>query len=258
MTRPSDRTPWFDRARAAGIHAALSALLALCAAGLVFVVWYPYPYRELSGGRELFSLVVSVDVILGPLLTLVVFNRSKPSRSLRRDIAVIVLMQLAGLGYGIRTVALARPVHLVWEIDRMRVVHAVDVPSELLGKAPPGLKSLPLTGPTTVAIRPFHDANENMEMTLAALGGAHLGARPDMWQPYTDATARIRSSARPVDNLKRKFPQSAAGIDEALNREGLVAAQALWLPLVGRKEFWTVFLKRDSLQPVAYLPLDPN
>ena len=45
---------------------------------LVFAVWYPYPYREISGGRDLFLLVVAVDVVLGPLITFAVFNRAKP------------------------------------------------------------------------------------------------------------------------------------------------------------------------------------
>jgi hypothetical protein len=48
------------------------------AAALVFGVWYPYPYREISGGRELFLIVVTVDVIWGHCITLAVFNRTKP------------------------------------------------------------------------------------------------------------------------------------------------------------------------------------
>ena len=146
---------WAARLKAASIHAGLSLLVAAGAAALVFWVWYPYPYREISGGRELFTLVVAVDVVLGPLLTFSIFNRSKPRRELRRDLAVVVMLQLAGLAYGLHAVALARPVHLAWELDRMRVIHAVDVPQELLEHAPDGLKSLPWTGPTPVAVRPF-------------------------------------------------------------------------------------------------------
>ena len=66
---------WSDRLKASGIHLILSLIIAALAALLVFGIWYPYPYREISGGRELFLLVVSVVVILGPLITLAVFNR---------------------------------------------------------------------------------------------------------------------------------------------------------------------------------------
>lgn len=119
---------WKVRLRAAAIHLGISALVAAAAAWLVFAVWYPYPYREISGGRELFTLIVVVDVILGPLMTLIIFNRTKPRTELVRDLAVVALIQLAGLGYGLWSVYAARPVHMVFEFDRFRAVHAVDVP----------------------------------------------------------------------------------------------------------------------------------
>ncbi len=134
-------TFWRDRLRASGIHLGLSLVIALAAALLVFGIWYPYPYREISGGRELFLLVVTVDVILGPLITLAVFNRAKPWTELRRDLVIVVLIQLAALAYGLWTVSVARPVHMVFEIDRFRVVHGVDIPNELLERTPPGVQT---------------------------------------------------------------------------------------------------------------------
>ena len=80
---------WPDRVKASAIHLTLSLAIAALAGALVFGVWYPYPYREISGGRELFLILVIVDVILGPLMTLAVFNRVKPWPVLRRDLIVI-------------------------------------------------------------------------------------------------------------------------------------------------------------------------
>ena len=90
---------WQDRLKASSIHLGISLAIALLAALLVFGLWYPYPYREISGGRELFLILVAVDVILGPLMTLTIFNRSKPWPELRRDLAIVVLIQLAALVY---------------------------------------------------------------------------------------------------------------------------------------------------------------
>lgn len=172
---------WADRLKASAIHLALSLAIAALAGLLVFGIWYPYPFREISGGRELFLLVVTVDVILGPLITLAVFNRKKPWTELRRDLAIVALIQLAALGYGLWTVYVARPVHMVFEIDRFRVVHAIDVPVEMLGKTPPGVNAMPITGPTLLSLRPFRNSNESMEATMAALQGLSLSARPDLW-----------------------------------------------------------------------------
>jgi len=247
---------WKERLRAAGIHLGISLAIAALAALLVFGVWYPYPYREISGGRELFLLVVSVDVVLGPLLTLAIFNRAKPWPTLRRDLAVIGLLQLAGLSYGLWTVFVARPVHLVFEIDRFRVVHAVEVPDEMLPKAPPALRRLPLSGPTTLGLRPFADGNEKMNATLAALAGAELGARPDFWQPYALSAPDVAKAAKPVAELKKRFPDEAAAIDRAVQATGHPADGVATLPLVGRKTFWTVFVDARSGEVLAFLPID--
>ena len=248
---------WRERLRAAAIHLGLSAVVAALAGLLVFALWYPYPYREISGGRELFFLVVSVDVVLGPLITFAVFDRAKPRRELTRDLALVGLLQLAGLAYGLWTVELARPVHMVFEIDRFRVVHRIDIPLELEAKAPAGIEVAPLTGPTLLAARPFHSEQEKFDVTLQALQGVQIGARPDFWLPYADARAQVLQAAKPVTQLQSRFPQRAAQIAAVLQQAGRSAAGTAYLPLVGRKaQAWTVLLDGTTAQVVGYLPLD--
>jgi hypothetical protein len=248
---------WMDRLRASAIHFCISLAIALLAASLVFLLLYPYPYRELSGGRELFLILVSVDVVLGPLITLAIFNRrTKPWRVLRRDLVCVGLIQLAALGYGMWTVFVARPVHLAFEIDRFRVVHAIEVPREMLNQAPDGLQALPLSGPSVLAVRPFRSTEESFEATLAALGGAHLGARPDLWQAYSDARPRVLEAAKPAQQLTQRFPDKAEQIDEAIARTGQPPESLLYLPLVGRNEPWTVLLDSSTAEVVGFLPID--
>jgi len=248
---------WRSRLRAAAIHLVLSAAVALLAGLLVFALWYPYPYREVSGGRELFLLVVGVDIVLGPLITYSVFNLAKPRGELRRDLVVVVLLQLAGLAYGLWTVQLARPVHMVFEYDRFRVVHQVDIPLELADRVPPGIELAPLGGPTLLALRPFRSEEERTELTLAALRGVHLSARPPLWQPYAAARARVLAAAQPAALLKSRFPQRAGEIDAALRQGGREAATAAYLPLVARKsDVWTVLLDATTAEVIAFLPLD--
>jgi hypothetical protein len=247
---------WKDRLRASAIHFCISVAVALLAALLVFLVWYPYPYREISGGRELFLILVAVDVVVGPLITLAVFNRAKPWRVLRRDLAFIGLIQLAALGYGLWTVFVARPVLLVFEIDRFRVVHAIEVPEELLNRAPAEWQALPLFGPTVLAVRPFRSAEEEFQTTMGALQGLQLSARPDLWQAYPDARLRVLEAARPAGRLRQRFPEYAEEIDRAIARTGHPPDSLRYLPLVGRKVFWTVLLHSSTAEVVGFLPLD--
>jgi hypothetical protein len=247
---------WRDRLQASGVHLAISLAIAALAALLVFGVWYPYPYREVSGGRELFLLLVSVDVILGPLITLAVYNRTKPWSELRRDLVMVAVMQLTALGYGLWTVCVARPVHLVFEYDRFRVVHAIDVAPELLAQVPPRIDALPITGPTLLALRPFKDGKEKMDATVAALQGVSLASRPDLWQPYAQSVSEILTVAKPVEELTTRFPTQVAEIGRVLAEAGRKPEGLLYLPLVGRKSFWTVFLDPITADIVATMPLD--
>lgn len=248
---------WRDRCKASAIHLSASLVVAALAAALVFGVWYPYPYREISGGRELFLLVVSVDVVIGPLITLAVFNRNKPLAVLRRDLWVVVLLQLGALTYGLWTVQLARPVHLVFEIDRFRVVHAVEVPVDRMDKVPAGVDALPLTGPTLLAVRPFRDVQEGADATLAAVQGLQLGFRPEFWQPYAKALPEILKEAKPVSALKTRFSGKASEIDKVISSAGGNPRTALYLPLIGRDHYWTVFLDPVDAHILATMPLDP-
>ena len=246
-----------DRLKASGIHLAISLAIAALAAALVFLVWYPYPYREISGGRELFILIVTIDVILGPLITFAVFNRAKPMRELKRDLTVVVLIQLAALGYGLWTVFVARPVLLVFEYNRFRVVHAIEIDETELPKALPALRQMPMGGVKPLGLRAFKDGNEMADATIAAVGGGvSLSAKPELWQPYAASAVQIKLVAKPMAVLKTKFPTNAAQIDAAITSSGKSMDQLSWLPMVGRKSYWTVLIDAQSTLPVAYLPLD--
>lgn len=248
---------WKERLRASGLHLTISLCIAAAAAALVFAVWYPYPYREISGGRELFLLVTTVDVILGPLITLAIFDRRKSRRELGFDLSFVACVQLVALSYGLWTVAVARPVHLVFEIDRLRVVHAIEVPEELLAKTPANVRAMPWLGPTSLAVRPFRDSQESFEATLQALGGLPLGARPDLWQPYGAARQRVIAAALPVERLRQLRPAQAGSIDAAVQKAGRNAATTLYLPMVSRKYFWTALIDPHSAEIVGFAPLDP-
>ena len=247
---------WRGRFKASAIHLALSLLLALAAACLVFLVWYPYPYREISGGRELFLILVAVDVVMGPLMTLAVFNKAKPRSELLRDLGFIALLQFAALAYGLWTVAISRPVHLVFEIDRFRVIHAIDVPSELLVQAPPELRTLPLFGPSIISVREFKDSKESFEATMAALQGAEIGGRPDFWQPYAKAKSQVLARAKPLPELRKRFSAKSKEIDVALQAAGRIPADVGYLPMVGRHTFWTVLIDLNTAEVLAFVPLD--
>lgn len=240
-----------------GGHLLASLLIASAVAALVFFVWFPHPYRDLSGGIKLFLIIVGVDVVLGPFATMVVASAKKSMRELRMDIALIALLQMGALGYGLWTVAQARPVYMVFEVDRFRVVHAVDVDPTLLARAPQEYRQLPMSGPGVIAVRPFVSNEEKMEVTMAALSGAIIGARPDFWMPYADAKSAVLAESKPVSDLLDRKPEHRAQIVGFIADFQSSENSVRYLPVAGRDLFWTVLLDAETAEPLGYLPLDP-
>lgn len=246
---------WKNRLYAAAVHLVISLIVAALAAWLVFGLWYPSPYPELSGGRELFLLVIAVDVVIGPLITLVIFNRTKTKHHLLMDFTAIGLLQVAALTYGLWTVFVARPVHLVFDYKRMVVVHAIDIHPEMISKAPIALQTLPINGPSLLSLRPLQ-GEAKFDSELLALGGIVQAAQPALWQPYDTARADILRESRPAAQLKERFPQHADTIDQAVARTGLPLDQLHTLPLLSRKTAWTVLIDAQTAQPVGFVALD--
>lgn len=243
------------RSRAAGLHLLISAAVAALAAGLVFGLWYPGVYQLLASGRELFLLLTIVDVVLGPLLTFAVFDLAKGWRHLRRDLAVIGTVQLVALLYGLHAVYAARPVAMVFEVDRFRVITATQVHLPELPLAPPEFRQLPLTGPWLLGTRQASAGAERNDALLMGLSGIDLAQRPLYWRPYADSIADALGHSRALTSLLSKYPARAAEVKETLKRQSVDERTARFLPVMARGGDWVVILDNAG-RLVHFVPVD--
>lgn len=253
MTSPS-RTKFASRMRAAGLHLLLSCLIAAGAALLVFLLWYPGQYRNLAGGRGLFLLVVAVDVVTGPLLTFVVFDKAKGWAHLRRDLLMIGLMQIAALIYGLHTVYQVRPVALVFERDRFRVISAADVYVRELDKARPEYQRLPLTGPWTLGTRASASPAEKTETLFLSLEGYDVAQRPTYWQSYSESRLDAKNRSIPVAKLGARYPERRADLATILGSLNINEERTRFLPLTARVD--AVVLLDEEGNILGFAPFD--
>ena len=243
---------------AASKHLVLSLLLAGVVAALVFGMWYPSPYGQLAGGQGLFWLIVIVDVVCGPLLTLVIYDLKKPRAELVRDIGLVVLIQLAALTYGLNSLAQARPVWLAFEKDSFRVVSVPDITPGTLELAPEPLRSLSLTGPKPLGVRLAQGTDSDFLANVQqSMAGNYAAFRPDRWVPYSDQAADVARVAKPLAALQARYADQAALIESAVKRSGRTADALGYLPLMSEnRSDWVVLVDRTTGEPVGYLPLD--
>ena len=60
--------------RAFAVHLTANATIFLLFLGILWFVWYPAPYFAIDGGWTVFQILGGVHVVLGPLLTLILFK----------------------------------------------------------------------------------------------------------------------------------------------------------------------------------------
>lgn len=246
----------FNRFTAFGAHLLLSALIAATVFGLVMWLWYPAPYFDAMGGETLLRLLIGVDVTLGPLITLIIFDTKKPR--LRQDLAIIAALQVAALAYGSYVMFEARPVYTVFVKDRFETIAANSIDPASLDKAPPAFHQLPLAGPQVVAAEPPKNADEAIDVGIQAFGGgADVANMPHLYLPYEKATDKVAKVARPLVSLSQRGKDQATAVNDFVTASGNGARSLGYVPVRARNRDFTAVVDRKTGEIVGYLALDP-
>jgi hypothetical protein len=239
--------------KAALIHLSISALVVGCFLAFALTVWYPEPFFSISGLTSILLILVTVDVILGPLLTLVVF---KPLKStLKFDLAVIAMVQIAALTYGIHTIYAAHPLYVAYAGDRFTPINANEVSPD---KAKyDELKKSKLTGPTIVYVQKPTDPAEMSRVTMEVLSGKpDLDARPEYYEPFEKFTQQVLAHGLKPEILLTK-PEYKQKLEQFLKEYGKTANDYAFLPLSGKEDDVLWAWSRETGKPVGTLAINP-
>lgn len=241
------------RIKAAVIHLGISIVIGLLTAVLVFGVWYPDKFSVAIDVSSIFIILLVVDVCLGPLITLIIFNPQK--KELKLDLAIVALIQLGALVYGVNTVFQGRPVYAVFNIDRFDLVRANDLADEDLLLAADGFKQRPVWGVEyIIAVRP-ESPDERQKLLFDALEGKKdLPFIPKYYQRYESHFEYIKTKIRPLDELKIFNPDESAAIDAVKEKYGDSVG---YLPIRADSEDLTIILDAGSAKILEVLELKP-
>jgi hypothetical protein len=241
--------------KVAVIHLFFSVLVALVLGLLVFVFWYPTDYRGMSAGLEIFLVIVAVDVVCGPMLTLIVYKKNKSMKVLAVDLSLIFVLQLGALIYGVGTVWNARPLFLIHEIDRFKLISKLDIAenhsSNYVKKYSPGI----FEGPVHLGLRePTVDERKQI-MFESALGGKDYAERPEFYVPYSSELAQAAwSRAKPLTELLYKKPDLAGSALQTLSQTNLNVNDVRYVPIVAPQDSIAILNKNGEV--VGYLQGD--
>lgn len=244
-----------SRWKAAAIHLSISAVIGSIAAALVFLVWFPPPYSHAAGADRLVLLLLGVDVVIGPVLTLIVYRHGK--WGMRFDLAVISLLQACAFTYGMSVVVSTRPVFVTGAIDRFVLVSADAIdPKDLAEGSEPQFRSLSWTGPRLAnALRP-EKASDRSDLLTSGLAGKDIERFPKYYANYADHHDALLARAQPLEHLTDRTG-AAARIDAWLESHARSRESVVWLPLVGPKADMVALLDRADGRVLDALPIDP-
>jgi hypothetical protein len=218
---------------------------------VVSLIWYPAPYLEMSGVFSVLAILVMVDVVLGPLMTAIIYKPGKPG--LKMDIGLIVTVQIAAFLYGANAIYSQRPAYVVFVVDRFEVMSAADV--EGSGSPPPELTPGLFSGPLLVYSSGPEDPIKAGEILLgAAQGGNDVSAYPEYYQPYDKRVNEILSRTRPVKKLI-----SSGKIDKELIRDlsgGFSLDSIGYIPVVGRNKVMSMMINPTTGIPMGTLDIE--
>lgn len=242
----------------AAVHFLVCVAVAFGVAWLVFGVWYPDGLRKLTNGIELFLILMIVDVICGPLLTMVLYNPAKPKKKWRLDLGLILLIQMTALAYGMSQVISSRPIFVAFEGDRFRLVQALDINADRIVEASAEFQSIGFTGPKIIGVRMAKSGDaDHLASIQMSINGLHPAFRPSRWQSYESQVSEVLLQLKSINELKVKNPDKLEMLNATLSELKLTEFQLGYLPLVRDVTTdWVVLLDRSSGLPLAYLQLE--
>lgn len=242
----------FSRWQAAGTHLLISVTVAAAVIALMLGIWYPGPLFEAAGGAGMLYILVGVDVILGPLLTLIVFKSGK--RGMKLDLSLIGLVQIAALVYGMHIVFLARPAFIVFVKDRFELATAAELdPAELAAAKYPQFRAPGWRGPLLAATDMPGDPQERARLLDAALAGFDLHNFPRYYVPYEERVTEVLARAQTIARLRVVEPVSTKAVDKYLASSGIREEEVRALLLRTRFAWVVVLIDPATAQPVKML-----
>lgn len=222
-----------NRYAASGLHFLLSLSVFALLIGVLLQFWYPKPYFSASGGWQGLRLVAAVDLVLGPLITLVIFNPKKSRRELSFDIGIVVLIQLSALLWGIKAVYEQRPVAVVF-LD----TSFYTVPAAALNAQGIDLDVLDGLGPErpvyVYARRPEPGPEQERFQQAVEVERIPPHEQPWLYQSFAAQFGQARRAALDAQEIMAANPTMRAEIEQVLAKAQARMSDLVFLALTSR------------------------
>jgi len=254
---PERRALLLAKLKAFGVHLSISTVVFAGIIAACMMLWYPPPYFWIDGGIQVTRIAALVDIILGPLLTLVVFRPGK--RSLKRDLAVIGAVQIAFLAWGVAVLEREKP--LLSAFVGYPTERFFPIPKQYLSdsKRPiEELLALSAERPALAAIRMPADRTQARELVRTQLQGLPSVFRQAERYERLEGThlEEMFKVARSKERIAMIWPEAVANTERFAAARGKTFDDFVFIPVHGRFQSALLAFERPGgrYAGAVYLP----
>ena len=190
------------RIKAALLHFSASAFILLLVFFAIKFIYYPRALFAAAAGFDVLRLLTIVDVILGPLITLIIFNPLK--KNLKYDVCIVVACQLAFMSYGVWSIYSARPVYIAFTGKHFNLVRANEIDEADEVKAISAeFKHRPMLGLKYIGTTEPSDINVKNDLAFAGLMGMGIQNLPQYYVPYDKVIPDVKAQAKSSQQFEK-------------------------------------------------------
>jgi hypothetical protein len=226
------------RLKALGLHLLASAAILTIILGILYVGWYRWPGWYLADAIYLVTVMISVDVVIGPLCTFIIASDKKPRRELIRDIGIIVAVQICALIYGSTLLWNGRPLYYAYSEGVLQLVQGYDInahQSELGRQQNPELAPHWYSLPRWIWAPLPEDPELRKQIVTGTLAGEdYVVSMPRYFRPWDQGLPSLREQLKKVDNVAYFSPRDKKILKERMLVLGVSTDQLNAMPYTGR------------------------
>ena len=242
-----------NRFGAFAIHLSISFLVFIVIGYVIVFHWYPDFFFTADGGWQGIRIVAFVDLVLGPVLTLVVFNKSKPQKELRRDLTLIGTFQAICLAAGVWVVYSERPLAMVYADGSFQTMTADDYREA--EKPTPGFDEFPDGSPHWVYVNlPTDPTAQSKVRKERMLKGRSVKTATEYYVPFKPAHVNADRDGL-TDFEIRRIGKDA--FEEFARTNGGEIDDFLFLPFGTRYEQALIAMRKENSE-MLYFRIDED
>jgi hypothetical protein len=243
------------KARAWAVHLVISLCVLLPVLAVISLLWYPRPLFTVQGAARVVGVISAVHLVLGPLLTFIVFKPGK--KGLKFDLVVIAALQIVALAYGTHTIWSERPRYVVFAVDRYEVLGRLDVDFARAGME--GFGGQDVEGVTyAYAEMPLGQAFQRFQDEVLFGGQPDLERRPEFWRPLDGPrVGAVLAAAHPLSDYGSRDKGVYTTLQEKAVALGVDPQAAFVAPVVGKGGDFLAILDPETARVMDVMDTDP-